>query len=562
MGHPDGGQVESSPGGGLRAAGRRSARLLMVGLVAAGAILVQAVVANGQEVPTREQPAGTLGMRVSGGKFSRVRFDAAERWLGRPIYWTTLFADRASPTAMVASVWGEMVNPAGSLPELARRLDVVMTVPLAFGTGSSRDEAGRAAIRAKLQETAAGAWDEQYRAVARNLAVGGYGDAVVRLGHEMTGPFYPWSSQGNADAYIAAFRHVHDVMAGVAPQLRFEWNAARNTFAEFGPPSYPGDAYVDVIGIDTYYNPLKGDPVPLSEDVWNRRYLKVLNAHLAFAKSHGKPVSYAEWATGGVDDPTYVQRMRGWFASLPNAGPGRLLYQSYWNVTKDHYDLAQLPRNAMAFRAAFGAARPSGPQSFFAVEDDGTDPAGTRPPPTWTSSPASTTVPPATTVPPVTTTIAGGAGPRILLDDEVSHSTERTVEVPLADPIEWTGPGSLRNASFRVGAEVTERRYDGPVDLQICFWQDDRTAQACARPVRLDGAVTQADLAPTSDWWTGDGWRWDRPAETIRVLFKDPETGTLLNEQRCGPVCFRGEDLPAGVLLSARVWVVATPPGD
>jgi len=146
-----------------------------------------------------------------------------------------------------------------------------------------------------------------------------------------------------------------------------------------------------------------------------------------------------------------------------------------------------------------------------------------------------------------------------VLDDEVSHSTDRTVEIPLEDPIEWTGPASLRSASFRVGAEVTDQRYDGPVDLQICFWQEDRAAQACARPVRLDGAVTRADLSPTDGWWLGDGWRWDRPADSIRVLFKDPESGTLLNKKSCGSVCFSGGDLPAGVLLSARVRVVATP---
>ena len=542
--------------GPLHGGGRRSARLVTVALVAFAAILFQAVVADGQEVQANTR-SGTLGMRVSTGKFSRARFDAVEMWLGRPVSWTTLFADRDSPSEMVASVWGEMVNPVAPLPALAGRLDVVMTVPLAFGKGSGRDTAGREAIRAQLSETAEGAWDSYYQLVARHLATGGYGDAVVRLGHEMTGPFYPWSAQGNGDAYIRAFRHVHDVMRVVAPELRFEWNAARNTFAEHGPDAYPGDEYVDVIGLDTYYDPLKGDPVPLVEDVWTRRYAAVLQEHLAFAQAHDKPVSYAEWAVGGVDDPAYIHRMRGWFEALPTSGPGHLLYQSYWNVTSEKYDLALRTRNAKAYRASFGAAHPSGPQNIFAVEDGVSNPGDGQPPITWTSSPVTVTT---TTSPaPVVTTPASTPASTVLLDSTITHAADRLVERPLDAPLQWSGPTSLRAPSFRLSANVTARPIEGPVNLQICFWQDNHRAQACALPVLLGDGTTEVDLGPTSGWWTSPEWRWSQPADAIRVLFKDPASGRLLNDRLCGSVCFRGGTLPAGPLLTARVQVVVAP---
>jgi len=304
---------------------------------------------------SRAPLASTLGMRAGSGLFSLPNFTAAERWLGRPIRWQVSMSSRQSPSAMAASVYGEMQSPKATLPQLAGRLDQVTTVPLAFGKGSARDAAGRAAIRAKLLETARGAWDRYYEAVARSLVIGGYGDAVIRLGHENTGPFYPWSSQGNDDVFIAAFRHVHDVMSAVAPGLRFEWNSSRNTFLAWGPQAYPGDAYVDVVGIDIYYEPPKGDPVPFGADQWNRRYLRVLTAHRDFAAQHGKPVSYAEWANGSVDEPAFIERMAGWFGSLPTSGPGSLLYHSYFNVSQPEYSLANFPQSAATYRRLFGA---------------------------------------------------------------------------------------------------------------------------------------------------------------------------------------------------------------
>ncbi len=319
-------------------------------------VLLVAVVATVRESHRAEATTApsTLGMRPNGGSLSAERFAAAETWLRRSIAWTVAMADRESPSAMRGSVWGQLARSDAVLPRLADRLDLVLTVPLAFGAGSARDSAGRAAIRQNLSETAAGRWDNDYAAVAERLVAGGYGDAVVRLGHELTGSWYPWSAQGNADVYVAAFRHVHDVFASVAPGLRFEWNAARSTFVRYGPDAYPGDDYVDVIGLDVYYEPTKGDPVPLDEEAWLGSYQAVLQAHLDFAMGHAKPISYAEWANGELDEPLFVERMHRWFEALPASGPGRLLYQSYFNVTQDAYNLAGFPRSAWAYQRLFG----------------------------------------------------------------------------------------------------------------------------------------------------------------------------------------------------------------
>ena len=79
----------------------------------------------------------------------------------------------------------------------------------------------------------------------------------LRFAHEMNGNWYPWSAEVNgntADQYVAAWRHVHDIFQRVgATNVTWVWTpnvimGATPTLASL----YPGDAYVDVIGMDGY----------------------------------------------------------------------------------------------------------------------------------------------------------------------------------------------------------------------------------------------------------------------------------------------------------------------
>jgi hypothetical protein len=80
---------------------------------------------------------------------------------------------------------------------------------------------------------------------------------VVRFMHEMNGFWYPWANgaKGNTpQEYVRAWRHVHDRFArlGVS-NVRWMW--APNAVypgAESLRQLYPGDAYVDRIGISAY----------------------------------------------------------------------------------------------------------------------------------------------------------------------------------------------------------------------------------------------------------------------------------------------------------------------
>jgi beta-mannanase len=107
-----------------------------------------------------------------------------------------------------------------------------------------------------LSAIAAGTFDAYVDSWAQGLR--DYGQPVLLLfAHEMNGNWYPWGYgvNGNTPAqYAAAFRHVHDrfVLAG-ATNVKFVWGPDAWSPSGIATTAfYPGDAYVDWMGIDVY----------------------------------------------------------------------------------------------------------------------------------------------------------------------------------------------------------------------------------------------------------------------------------------------------------------------
>ncbi|HEV2345363.1 MAG TPA: glycosyl hydrolase [Actinocrinis sp.] len=80
---------------------------------------------------------------------------------------------------------------------------------------------------------------------------------AIRLAHEMNGNWYPWCEgvNGNtAGQYVEAWRHIHDVFSREhADNVIWVW--APNIIRSASTPMaelYPGDAYVDWIGLSAY----------------------------------------------------------------------------------------------------------------------------------------------------------------------------------------------------------------------------------------------------------------------------------------------------------------------
>ncbi|MGW7819854.1 glycoside hydrolase family 26 protein [Streptomyces puniciscabiei] len=102
-----------------------------------------------------------------------------------------------------------------------------------------------------------GTYDPYLRSWAKGIASLRY-PVGIRLAHEMNGYWYPWCEQSNGNhpgEYVRAWRHVHDIFvrAGASNAI---WVWSPNVGYRNATPFdrlYPGDAYVDWVGLSGYY---------------------------------------------------------------------------------------------------------------------------------------------------------------------------------------------------------------------------------------------------------------------------------------------------------------------
>ncbi len=138
--------------------------------------------------------------------------------------------------------------------------------------------------------------------------------------------------------------------------------------------AYPGDDYVDIVGMDLYDKGLDTDWDETTKtwadpDAAFATNLPSLTFQRDFAIAHGKQVSFPEWAladggdesptSAGNDDPTFVQGLFDWMNALPAEGAGSLAYHAYFNEdtpTDGLHALAHFPQSQLRFRTLFGAA--------------------------------------------------------------------------------------------------------------------------------------------------------------------------------------------------------------
>ncbi len=271
-------------------------------------------------------------------------YTALEAFIGHQTKYVVQFGG-GDVQSLEGSVWGQLINQAATPPTafqtLNKRLTFIETVPLTLNTtGTSTGE--RAAA---LQATTSGANDSSYNVVANYLKTAGYPNAIVRIGWEFDGTWYPWAAPGAEPQYVQAFQHVVRLFRSVSPNFRFDWNGDPNLMPTEAA-AYPGDSYVDIIGMDVYD---KDAPVAWNSSTqtwsnptaaWNT-ILPSLQWQRNFAISHSKQISYPEWALSGVnsskpsnvggDSVTFIQNMHDWMDSLPASGGGSLAYATYFN---------------------------------------------------------------------------------------------------------------------------------------------------------------------------------------------------------------------------------------
>ncbi len=107
-----------------------------------------------------------------------------------------------------------------------------------------------------LRAILAGHHDAYIRRWARDVAAWSQ-PMYLRFAHEVNGDWYPWSPGVNGNTsveYVATWKHVVDIFRQEgATAVRWVWspNVAYDSSTPFAEV-YPGDAYVDWVGLDGY----------------------------------------------------------------------------------------------------------------------------------------------------------------------------------------------------------------------------------------------------------------------------------------------------------------------
>ncbi|WP_369130684.1 glycoside hydrolase family 26 protein [Modestobacter roseus] len=326
--------------------GRSRGRLRWL-LVAAALALVVVVVAvvrwtgddpqppvSAPPPPDAESPAPLTRADWQGtgvGVFRKTDPEAVqgyEEWLGRRVELAVDFSSRED--------WRDISRP-------QYQFDAWEGLPyrLVLGIAMLPDE-----VDASLEAGARGEYDEYFQTLAEGLVDAGQEDAILRIGWEFNLPSWVWSSE-DEDTWVAYWRRIVDVMRSVdGEQFRFDWNVNNGPSRIDAVDYYPGDEYVDYVGVDAYDVTGAVYPIPddcdqacadaLRREAWRDEIYggeRGLRFWSEFAAQHDKQLSLPEWGVwerndgiGGGDNPYYIEQMAEFIADPEN----RVGYQAYF----------------------------------------------------------------------------------------------------------------------------------------------------------------------------------------------------------------------------------------
>jgi Glycosyl hydrolase family 26 len=264
--------------------------------------------------------------------------DGFSQWLGRPVEIASDFTPRKS--------WSDIEGPDWQLGQWSQWVraksgrNFSYAVAL-FPSGGS------------LASCAAGQYDAHWRNLANNLASYGLHWAYLRLGWEMQGGSRPWAApagSGKEASFAGCFRRVVQVMRQAQPAN--QWKFVFNPTVDGGKSAWlesvwPGNAYVDVVGVDhydqcwatnTYPYPSPCDAacrLKRQQTAWSF-FASQLDVLRNFAIAHGKPMAFPEWGVatrsdghGGGDNPYFIQKMHDFIVDPAS----NVVFQAYFNVS-------------------------------------------------------------------------------------------------------------------------------------------------------------------------------------------------------------------------------------
>ena len=271
--------------------------------------------------------------------------------------WAT-YRGRANDVALVItdySSWDSVARPESVLTRFAEFVGILVIAQPFWPSHSG----------GSLSDCAAGAYDAQWRDFGALLQARGRGSSIVRLAWQFNGDDVEWSAR-EPTSFIACFRHVVSAIRTGAPAVVIDWSMGAHGASE--PPSgdpfdaYPGDAFVDVVGIDAF------DMTPSSRD--QAAFDAQCNGPVGlcsvarFARARGKRLGVGQWAVvtcngfgdRGGDNPFYLQEMHDVFVQNADI----IAYETYYNdpnpgeFCTSLFDPVEAPSASARYRELWG----------------------------------------------------------------------------------------------------------------------------------------------------------------------------------------------------------------
>lgn len=226
----------------------RSAR---IGLTALSAVLVSALAAVVPVTSAQAKPGSTPVRAITTGAYIPDPYWSPSAWPGALDRFDANAGRRPQVVQWYVQWEGSQPFPTQDASYVRSRGQTPMITWESWDWKGTADQPAYADAR-----IVAGAYDSYITEWAR--AAKAYGTTVyVRWGAEMNGNWNPWDPgvNGNTPAqYVAAWRHIHTLFAAAgATNVKWAWTP----ITEYGGSTplaslYPGDAYVDLVGVDGY----------------------------------------------------------------------------------------------------------------------------------------------------------------------------------------------------------------------------------------------------------------------------------------------------------------------
>jgi len=290
-------------------------------------------------------PTPILG--VYRGAAAPGKVEHYERWLKRPVHWALDF--------QAIEDWQRTEPPTWQLRRWSKSpFRLVLSIPMLPASGGT------------LAAGAAGAYNENFRRLARALVRNGLRNTVLRVGWEFNGAWSLWSAASSPADFVAYWRQIVTTMRAIAPGLRFDWCPTLGLGALPTDQAWPGDAYVDYVGSDVYDQAWEpgGGSIPNAADRWNNLLTQPygLNWLAEFAAAHGKQITLPEWGLidradghGGGDNPLFIRQMHRWI--LDHNVAYAIYFQFDTGEGASRLTAGAFPSATKVFLRLFGASR-------------------------------------------------------------------------------------------------------------------------------------------------------------------------------------------------------------